>query len=138
MHKQLILRSVALTAGVCLLGSQAHAVTWGTITSKVGSAYGNFYNQAYVTARNSDNHKKNDSGDDGVYVHTNYDFGPHTVVYYWGNSRRTTSRSYVGSYSEHDLLYSDSYVRATINVCEDRSFQPDPCSDASAIPSFSY
>jgi hypothetical protein len=29
-------------------------------------------------------------------------------------------------------------VRARINVCEDRSFQPDPCSEASAIPGFSY
>jgi hypothetical protein len=78
-----------------------------------------------------------DSGDGGVYVHTNYAFN-REVIYYWTNSRRTTSHSYIGSYSEHDLLLNSSYVRATINVCEDRSFQPDPCSDHSAIPGFSY
>ena len=128
---------LALTIGICLLGSQAQAVTWGTIQSSLGSAYGNFYNQAYVTARDSDNHKKNDSNNDGVYVHTNYAFN-HAVIYYWSNSSRTTSHYYVGSYSEHELLWSSSYVRATINVCEDRSFQPDPCSDHSAIPGFSY
>ena len=129
---------LAITAAACLAGSQAQAVTWGTIQSTVGSAYGNFYNQAYITARDSDEHRKNDSGDDGVYVHTNYDFGPHQVQYYWTNSRRTTSHSYIGSYSEHDLLSGTSYVRATITVCEDRSFQPDPCSDHSAIPGFAY
>ena len=130
-------RVLALTTGIFLAGGQAQAVTWGTIQSNLGSAYGNFYNQAYVTARNTDSHKKNDSGDDGVYVHTNYAFNS-AVIYYWTNSRRTTSHLYVGSYSEHDLVPSSSYVRATISVCEDRSFQLDPCSDHSAIPGFSY
>jgi hypothetical protein len=135
--KSKVARILALTAGICLVGGQAQAVTWGTIVSSVGSAYGNFYNQAYVTARNTDSHKKNDSNSNGVYVHTNYAFN-HAVVYFWSNSRPTTSHSYVGSYSEHELYTSSSYVRATINVCEDRSFQPDPCSDHSAIPGFSY
>jgi hypothetical protein len=138
MQLNKVVKVLALTAGLGLVGGQAQAVTWGTIVSSVGSAYGNFYNQAYVTARNTDSHKKNNSGDDGIYVHTNYDFGGHGVTYYWTNSRRTTSHAYVGSYSEHNLLRGDSFVRATINVCEDRSFQPDPCSDHSAIPSFSY
>jgi hypothetical protein len=133
-----VVRILALATGICLVSGQAQAVTWGPIVSSVGSAYGNFYNQAYVTARDTDSHKKNDSGNDGVYVHTNYDFSPHEVVYYWTNSRPTTSHSYVGSYSEHDLLRGNNFVRATINVCEDRSFQPDPCSDHSAIPGFSY
>lgn len=131
-------RILALTAGICLVGGQAQAVAWGPIVSSVGSAYGNFYNQAHVTARNTDSHKKNDSNNDGVYVHTNYDFGGHGVTYDWTNSRRTTSHVWVGSYSEHSLLHGANFVRATINVCEDRSFQLDPCSDHSAIPSFSY
>lgn len=137
MQLNKVVKILALTAGLGLVGGQAQAVTWGTIVSSVGSAYGNFYNQANITARDSDNHKKNDSNNDGVYVHTNYAFN-RAVVFYWTNSSRTTSHSYVGSYSEHDLLISSSSVRATINVCEDRSFQPDPCSDHSAIPSFSY
>ena len=130
-------RILTVTVGLCFAAGQAQAVAWGPIVSSLGSAYGNFYNQAQVTARDSDNHKKNDSNKDGVYVHTNYAFN-HAVVYVWSNSSRTTSRSYVGSYSERDLQFSSSSVRATINVCEDRSFQPDPCSDASAIPSFNY
>jgi hypothetical protein len=135
--KKNAVRILALTAGTCLVGSQAQAVTWGTIVSSVGSAYGNFYNQAYVTARDTDSHKKNGSNNNGVYVHTNYAFN-RAVVYFWSNSSRTTSHAYVGSYSEHELLLTSNYVRATINVCEDRSFQLDPCSDHAAIPGFSY
>jgi len=135
--KSTVARILALTVGICLVGGQARAVTWGPIVSSLGSAYGNFYNQAYETTRNSDNHKKNDSNNNGVYVHTNYAFN-RAVVYYWSNSSRTTSHSYVGSYSEHELYTSSNYVRATISVCEDRSFQFDPCSEHSAIPGFSY
>ena len=137
MHVNKVLKVVALTAGLCLLGGQAQAVTWGAIVSSLGSAYGDFYNHAYITARDSDNQKKNDSNSDGIYVHTRYSFSG-AVVYYWTNSSRTTSHSYVGSYSERTLSSGSDYVRATINGCEDRSFQPDPCSDHAAIPGFAY
>lgn len=130
------------TVLVASASAPAYAVSWGTIQSSLGYAYGNYFDYGYVSARNDAKMEKRDSNSYGIYVSTYSDFytsqGGAFVDSDHKTTARTTSRSYVSGQTNSQLLSSAHYVIAQINVCEDRPNQPDPCSDAYASPRFTY
>lgn len=137
-----IVRVIALTGLFASVSLTAEATqNWGTIYSSLGDGYGNYYDAGATYAQNDDQHKKNNSGSDGIYINTVSQF--YTAQgFYTGQltrtSGRTTSHSYVSGSSRANLRSDSNVAKGFINVCEDRSYQADPCSDAQALPHFGY
>ncbi|MGZ6740231.1 MAG: hypothetical protein ACXVD4_12210 [Nocardioides sp.] len=137
-------------AGLAVLGSagQAHAVGWGTIVSSLGNAYGSYYNEGSSFARTNSTYKDNRPGGAPVYVRTMYQFYYQNCTsqgcdpgYSSGTSRstiRTSSGSWVSSYTHDNLDPSSGRSRGVINICQDEAYAYDPCSDTTALPSFAY
>jgi hypothetical protein len=137
-------------AGLALLGSagQAQAVGWGTIVSSLGNAYGSYYNEGSSFARTNSTFKDNRPGGAPVYVRTRYQFYYQNCTsqgcnpgYSDGATRttiRTSSGSWVSSYTHYNLDPNSSSSRGVINICQDEAYSYDPCSDTTALPSFAY
>ena len=116
--------------------------SWGTITSAFGQAYGSFWNESNVQARLGA-HFRRTSGTDRVYTANSayrwsMDDGTFSSRGRW-ESLYTSSSSWVYDWDGRSLVGDAHAVRSVDTmICKERSFQPDPCSDAKAQPSFSY
>ena len=131
---------LALSTLMVGAGGVAQAQSWGTLQSSISYSYGQYYNYGYTYARNGGQHKKISTNANKVYVRTTTDF--YNGSSYKGtrssDSAGTTSRTYTPHESNVPLWLGANVAQGKINNCEDRSFQPDPCSDAQAIPHFGY
>jgi hypothetical protein len=144
-------KATVLAAGLALVaGPGASAGTWYSSSSPLtayeggvaqAQGHGNMYLKDHTYARNDSWQKDPRSGGDPVYVRTQWKyFWEFTGV--WANDDlKTTGRTSVNSwvfFYDHDALRFDrDGVRMITKVCEDQTFQGDPCSVESG-QSFSY
>ena len=138
---------VAAATGITLAATTASAYwvsgqSWGTITSAFGQAYGSFWNESNTQARLG-SHYRRTSGTDRVYTRNSsynwyLDEGGVAGRGNW-ESYYTSSSSWVYDWDAASLRGDAHGVRSVdTRICKERSYQPDPCSDASAQPYFSY
>jgi hypothetical protein len=128
--------------------AQAAGTGWGMIRSSLGSAYGAYLDEGQMFARTTSHFKDNRPGGSPVYVRTRYQFYLQNCSSagcdpgYSQYATRTTVRSarayWVYSYTHLGLESEADRSRGVINVCQDERFSYDPCSSATAYPSFAY
>ncbi|GAB3063668.1 hypothetical protein GCM10027053_27910 [Intrasporangium mesophilum] len=146
-RRRLVATLVAAATGTTLAATTANAwwvsgQSWGTITSAFGQAYGAFWNESNTQARLG-SHFRRTSGTDRVYTdNTGYSWYQDDGRVAWGGSWQsayTSSSSWVYDWDARTLHGDAHGVRSVdTEICKERAFQPDPCSDAKAQPYFSY
>ncbi len=152
MSKSRALLTGLTALAVTAFSAPAMAVSWGTIVvyeDKVeqGRAYGTFFNKNYQYAAMNANYRDSRPGGNGVFVDIDYlawmslcgECDPKYAFRGSDQTGRTTSGKWVGPDQETNPLEEESSrARGAIQVCEDQSWSPDPCSEPDALPTFSY
>ena len=141
------IKTTLVTVAMIGVPLSAHAgwvngTSWGPIDASLGRAYGNFWNESYVEARFDANDKDKRPGGAPVYVASAFKWYRETGGTFSYPAIRTRDNSlnvYIYERWNYPLQGDSNKVRAdNTRVCQNEAYQPDPCSDARAYPTFSY
>lgn len=145
--KNVLVAAVAFLAAIAFAGP-AQAVSWASSSSPLiayedsvgqAKAYGNFYNNQNVYAKNSSHQYDMKPGGNGVFVNTTFKFIGGGQVWHKDehSTSATTSASWIQDSTSEPLQGCCDRAEGHSKVCERQNNSFDPCS-IQAFPSFSY